>query len=67
MLNLNVATRGSRTNNTSGNRAGANALRDGWGIPNLAGENTQSSSLLDPAMMMQLLQNLAMLEMINQV
>lgn len=67
MLILNVATRGSRTNNTSGNRAGANAIGDGWGIPDLAGVDTQSNSLLDPAMMMQLLQNPAMLEMMNQV
>lgn len=67
MLNLNVVTRGSRTNNTAGNRAVANAPGDSWGIPGLAGIDAQSSSLLDPATMMQLLQNPAMLEMMNQV
>lgn len=64
-----AADRGAQTNNTTTNRAGGTNIPGtaGFGIPGLSGMDTQSSGLIDPAAMLQLLQNPAMSQMMNQM
>lgn len=70
MLNLNIATRGTRTNNiTRINRAGgANVPGIGdFGAHGLSGIDSRSGGLIDPSTMIHLLQNPAVSQMMNQV